>query len=496
VRYSERMTTAIGYIRQSKRRDSEASPESQRDSIAAHCTAQGWELVGFHEDIGVSGWDVDVQRPGLDAVMARVARGGVDVVVVRDLSRLSRRGIREALEIVEELERHGTRLVSVGEPFLQTDSPIAQAIFSLFAAFAKQESDMRSEKVKEAKRHVRLVERRWTGGTVPYGYEVHEGKLRPNEAEATVVREVVAKVLGGASIRSEVRRLNEAGLTPRRAEQWGRTGLMRVLRSVFLAGYQPDGDGVVMDEDGVPVVVHEPMLQPGEYELLQLVVNANVGTAGRGEPSLLGGIARCGVCGHGLHGDRGRLPRYGRYKCNHVGCRGVGVSMPKLDEYVARITALTLAALDPDDPMLDEVVRLYGAELGVVDDGERRELEATMAQLVAALERVDDAYADGTLDPERYKHQVERISTRRAEVTKSLGALERAMPDVSILLDPLIASDGDDPAEVLLGLPTARAVVAAVVESVVVAPVVPGSPRGVFDPERVALSLRTSWTAR
>ena len=48
---------AVGYIRQSRRKDSEASPESQRESIEAHCKANGWELVGFHEDIGVSGWE-------------------------------------------------------------------------------------------------------------------------------------------------------------------------------------------------------------------------------------------------------------------------------------------------------------------------------------------------------------------------------------------------------------------------------------------------------
>jgi hypothetical protein len=76
---------------------------------------------------------------------------------------------------------------------------------------------------------------------------------------------------------------------------------------------------------------------------------------------------------------------------------------------------------------------------------------------------------------------VERIGAKRADVTKQLAALERATPDITVLLDPLAASD--DGAEVLLALPTAPAVLKAMVERVVVNTAAPGT----WQPERVSI---------
>jgi site-specific DNA recombinase len=476
------MPTAIGYVRQSRRKDSDASPETQREAIAAYCQSQGWTLEGYHQDIGVSGWDVTAVRPGLDALMSRVSQGGVDVVVVRDLSRLSRRGIREALEIVDTLEASGATLASVGEPFLQTDTPIAQAIFSLFAAFAKQESDLRSEKVKEAKAHVRAVKLEWAGGVAPFGLQVRDRRLQPKPGEAEVVREVVHNIVNGATLRGELQRLNRAGVKPRRADAWGRSSLRTLLRSCYLAGYQPDGKGgYLSDEDGLPLVIHEPVLAPGEWEHLQTVLNARSGQGGggTGERTFLSGLLWCGVCGGKLHGARGRLPHYGVYRCGF--CSGVSVSMAALDHLVARYVVATIAAIDPDSQELDTLARLYGAEMGLGGQPERTELEGALTQLNSALGRVDEAYADGLLELDRYRSQVERIGAKRADVTRQLAALERATPDITVLLDPLAASD--DGAEVLMALPTAPAVLKAMVERVVVNTAAPGT----WQPERVSI---------
>ncbi|WP_260605500.1 recombinase family protein [Streptomyces sp. WAC01280] len=51
--------------------------------------------------------------------MSAVCAGEVDVVVVNELSRLSRltrKGAQDALEIDEEFKRYGVRFVSVREP--------------------------------------------------------------------------------------------------------------------------------------------------------------------------------------------------------------------------------------------------------------------------------------------------------------------------------------------------------------------------------------------
>ncbi|MFG2400680.1 recombinase family protein [Streptomyces lydicus] len=89
---------AVSYIRQSKRRDddSQGSPMAQRERCSSLIASKGWDDAGHFEDVGKSGWDPSVHRPGFEEMMAAVRGGHVDAVIVFSLSRLTRRGALEA----------------------------------------------------------------------------------------------------------------------------------------------------------------------------------------------------------------------------------------------------------------------------------------------------------------------------------------------------------------------------------------------------------------
>ncbi len=80
--------------------------------------------------------------------MSAVRAGEVDVVVVDELSRLTRKGAHDALEIDNDFKRYGVRFVSVLEPFLDTSNAIGVAIFALIAVLAKQDSDIKAERLR------------------------------------------------------------------------------------------------------------------------------------------------------------------------------------------------------------------------------------------------------------------------------------------------------------------------------------------------------------
>src|SRR3954454_18873857 len=92
------------YARQSKARPdaSEASPEAQVaacEALAASRSASGgvrWEVVHTFKDVGRSGWDPKTVRPGFEDLMTAVRAGEVDVVMVNELSRLTRQGAHDA----------------------------------------------------------------------------------------------------------------------------------------------------------------------------------------------------------------------------------------------------------------------------------------------------------------------------------------------------------------------------------------------------------------
>ncbi|MFF0747713.1 recombinase family protein [Streptomyces sp. NPDC004267] len=136
------------YARQSKALpdSSEASPEAQVAAGEALAVSRGWEVMHTFKDVGRSGWDPNAVRPGFEDLMSAVRAGEVDVVVVNELSRLTRKGAHDALEIDKEFKKYGVRFVSVLEPFLDTSNPIGVAIFALIAALAKQDATTRSRR--------------------------------------------------------------------------------------------------------------------------------------------------------------------------------------------------------------------------------------------------------------------------------------------------------------------------------------------------------------
>ena len=64
------------------------SPDLQREQGAAWASSRGVEVAAIHEDLDQSGGKLE--RPGLDALMARIRAGETDGVIVSKLDRLSR----------------------------------------------------------------------------------------------------------------------------------------------------------------------------------------------------------------------------------------------------------------------------------------------------------------------------------------------------------------------------------------------------------------------
>nr|WP_242427768.1 recombinase family protein [Streptomyces sp. Root431] len=140
------------YARQSKARpdSSDSSPEAQVAAGAAPAESRGWEVVHTLKDVGRSSGDPHVIHPSSADLMSAVRAGEVDVVVVDELSRPPRKGAHDALEIDKDFKRYGVRFVSVLEPFPDTSNAIGVVTFALIAALAKQDSDIKAERLRGA----------------------------------------------------------------------------------------------------------------------------------------------------------------------------------------------------------------------------------------------------------------------------------------------------------------------------------------------------------
>lgn len=479
---------AVTYARQSKQREDESqgSPEAQRQQTRALVDSRGWAFVDHFEDLGASGYNPKAPRPGLDAALELIASGGADVLVVYRLDRLTRRGVGEAIRIVEQLRADGASLVSAQEPFLDTSTAMGTGIFGLFAAMAQQESENISVRSAGAKRTLREAGSH-AGGRAPFGFAaVREAKgnltlrkLVPEPREADLVREVVARITeGDASVVGMARELNARGLRPRSGADWATSTLTKVLRSPQIAGFLParrlehedggtrngamptDSRGRILIEtasDGSPVQPWEPIISPHDWYRLQDVLDARPIVRGSTrEASLLGGtgLLVCGRCGGGMGADRRPNGTGGNYRCmkhrRSGTCEGTTTSMTPTEDFIARAVFTRLSTLDPsgetDVDLLATVAERFNARTADGEaDAERRGLQESVQNTRDALDRLDDDRAAGLFDGEtgtaRYRRQVRSLTERLDAATVALQGIPSPGLDITPWLDSLTVGD-------------------------------------------------------
>ena len=143
----------IGYIRVSTDRQAEqgVSLEAQEAKIRAMATVQGAELFEVIVDGGASAKNLN--RPGLQRLLALVDSGKVKAVIVAKLDRLTR-SVKDLSSLLELFEKGGVALISVAES-LDTASAAGRLVITIMAAVSQWEREAIGERTRDALRHKR-----------------------------------------------------------------------------------------------------------------------------------------------------------------------------------------------------------------------------------------------------------------------------------------------------------------------------------------------------
>ena len=125
------------------------SLDAQREACLAYIASQkheGWLATrGRYDDGGFSGGSM--ARPGLNALLADVAAGKIDVVVIYKIDRLTR-SLADFARIVEVLEKHGASFVSVTQSF-NTKTSMGRLMLHVSLSFAQFEREVGAERVRQ-----------------------------------------------------------------------------------------------------------------------------------------------------------------------------------------------------------------------------------------------------------------------------------------------------------------------------------------------------------
>jgi len=217
---------AIGYIRVSTEEQAQRgiSLENQAERIRGYAEYRGIELVAEIEDAGVSG-GINLAREGFIELLNRVEAGGIDVIVLYSLERLSR-DMLTLLALERLLDEYDVELHTV-EGQIDTSTPDGFMNFAMKAFLGEMERRQVKHRTKKAMEHKRSHGQ--VVGSVPYGF-IREGKdLIPNLPEQAVVRTVNELYQGGRRLVDIVAHLNNQGIVTRDGKAWTPQQVKRLI---------------------------------------------------------------------------------------------------------------------------------------------------------------------------------------------------------------------------------------------------------------------------
>src|SRR6476646_10716704 len=187
------------------------SLDAQREACEAYIksqASQGWKaLPQYYDDPAYSGGNLD--RPALKKLLADIEASRIDVVVVYKIDRLTR-SLADFAKLVEAFDARSISFVAVTQQFNTTTS-MGRLTLNVLLSFAQFERELSSERVRD-KIAASRKKGKWTGGSVPLGYDSQDKKLVINEQEAQIVRMIFTRYLELKSFQKLVDELNEKGI--------------------------------------------------------------------------------------------------------------------------------------------------------------------------------------------------------------------------------------------------------------------------------------------
>lgn len=221
------------------------SLDAQREACAAYILSQaseGWQLIPEdYDDGGLSGGTLE--RPALQRLLAHVAAGRIDIIVVYKVDRLTR-SLLDFAKLVEAFDAAGTSFVSVTQSFNTTTS-MGRLTLNMLLSFAQFEREVTAERIRD-KIAASKARGMWMGGIPPLGYRPDGRSLAIEEDHAALVRDIFARYLKLTNVRLVADTLARDRLhTPQRVTGKGRRyggcaftrgQLYAILRNPIYAG--------------------------------------------------------------------------------------------------------------------------------------------------------------------------------------------------------------------------------------------------------------------
>ena len=294
----------LGRIRLSRLTDESTSASRQRELIEQWAALNGHDVIGWAEDLDVSGSVDPFETPALGPWLTKEREGEWDILCAWKLDRVGRRAI-PLNKVFGWMIDHQKTLVCVSDS-IDLSNWVGRLVANVIAGVAEGELEAIRERTR-ASRKALLEAGRWPGGAPPYGFQaipLDSGgwRLQANPETAPVVHRIVDAVIGGQPVEAVTRQLNEDGIPAPKGGHWRKKSVWRIIESKYLLGHALYDGQTVRDKAGKPVLNAEPLITQSEWDNLQAAIAARRITPMRERnTSPLLGVILCMECCKPMH---------------------------------------------------------------------------------------------------------------------------------------------------------------------------------------------------
>ncbi len=295
------MARLVGRVRLSRDSEASTSVDRQRETIENYARMHGHDIVGWAEDVDVSGSVSPLEAPELSRWLA--VPGQWDVLCASAMDRLGRTlfGLNDLFRWAAD---NGKTVAAVRES-IDLSTWTGRLVASVLAGVAEGELEAIRERTAGSHRKLRELGR-WHGGPVPYGYRAEKTddgyKLVPEPAEVDIVREVFEKVSERQSVNSITSDLRSRGVPTRRGKLWTNINVRRLVTGVWVLGQTTHNGRVVTDDQGLPLQVADPIVPRPLWDQANTVLKDNSRPRKRAhDTGLLLHVLHCHHCGEPMY---------------------------------------------------------------------------------------------------------------------------------------------------------------------------------------------------
>jgi DNA invertase Pin-like site-specific DNA recombinase len=270
------------------------------------------ELKHVFVDPGISA--KNMKRPQLQELLRAIRNREIDLVMVTELSRLSR-NTRDFIQMWDMMREYGCRFTSLREDFDTTNAAGELVLFQLMN-LAQFERRQTSERV-EANLQARAARGLYNGGPIPLGYKTNPekpGYLIVDDDMAHVVREAFNTFIREGTLSKSVIALNDGGFRLKKQMEGGghlhRSGiftvdnLQAILRNKAYIGvrvYKIKGEPKEVRAVWPAIIDEKIFVRAGEILTKNRSFLKPLG-AKKKLPYILTGITHCATCNDAMSG--------------------------------------------------------------------------------------------------------------------------------------------------------------------------------------------------